>query len=562
MQGLTQPTLLLKRFCESGTKNTLPVTNTDTSNPQLADLTNGFPVATQGDPTDGKLPPERADFNALGYLTTSYDYFYQAGGTFTFNSTIASAIGGYPLGARLWHTNAGGMSMILRSTKDNNTDDFTQDESYIGSSWVIESMIGIDNSSISLLDYKFSDKVINNMSWVQSNGSWYRGSTYTNVMSHLKEDIAFQATSTPSIVVSSNSDFTSGTYVRDSGNDKTIDGVTYYAWSDTDTFYVSLNVDAMSGSDALAALQGQAIYRYDSDESDMFLTIHKVAKSVSDTIEGVTINYFIGSDGHRIIDTDDDTDFTNLYNACGVAWYYVLDTTNNRFKLPRTKWDFVGIRGNVGSFVPESLPNITGTVSRIVSGGISQATGALKTSNVIGDVVSGVGGGWYNQTVEIDASLQSNTYQNNAPVQQRATEMYLYFYIGGFNQSAIEQTAGINASTIDSKVDINLNNMNPSSLSIEKIVSWGIPDLTRGIRYTENTTFFADKNYFVKCAVVNGDYNGTIYEDANLQNALYFWRFYIQASANACQMPVCILPKGTYYRANSACDLYPLKGEE
>ena len=81
MQTLSQPTLLLKPFAEEGDKNTIPVTNTDATNPQLADLTNGFPEVTSLDPDDGGIPAERKDFNALGYLTTLYDYFYQAGGT-------------------------------------------------------------------------------------------------------------------------------------------------------------------------------------------------------------------------------------------------------------------------------------------------------------------------------------------------------------------------------------------------------------------------------------------------------------------------------------------------
>ena len=124
MQSLTQPTLLLKPFAESGDKNTIPVTNTDASNPQLADLTNGFPQITSADPDENGLPPERKDFNGLGYLTTTYDYFYQAGGTFTFNPTISSAIGGYPLGARLWYTDNNGSTTVLRSTIANNTNNF------------------------------------------------------------------------------------------------------------------------------------------------------------------------------------------------------------------------------------------------------------------------------------------------------------------------------------------------------------------------------------------------------------------------------------------------------
>lgn len=136
MQTLTQPTLLLKPFANSGDKNTIPEINSDVSNPQLADLTNGFPQITSESPDDGGLPPERKDFNGLGYLTTLYDYFYQAGGTFTWNDTIANAIGGYPLGARLWYTDTNGVTLILRSTKGNNLDNFTQNQSYIGTSWV------------------------------------------------------------------------------------------------------------------------------------------------------------------------------------------------------------------------------------------------------------------------------------------------------------------------------------------------------------------------------------------------------------------------------------------
>ena len=33
MQGLTQPTLLLKPFADSGDKNSIPVTNSDLANP-------------------------------------------------------------------------------------------------------------------------------------------------------------------------------------------------------------------------------------------------------------------------------------------------------------------------------------------------------------------------------------------------------------------------------------------------------------------------------------------------------------------------------------------------
>lgn len=139
MQTLTQPTLLLKPFAESGDKNTIPTTNTDVSNPQRADLTNGFPSITSETPDNGGLPPERKDFNGLGYLTTTYDFFYQAGGQYTFNSTISTAIGGYPQGARLWYTDSNGNTVVVRSLIQNNTYDFVSNPSYIdGTKWTID----------------------------------------------------------------------------------------------------------------------------------------------------------------------------------------------------------------------------------------------------------------------------------------------------------------------------------------------------------------------------------------------------------------------------------------
>lgn len=483
MDTLTQPNIMKSAFCTDGTKNTIPLENTDPLNPQLADFKNGFPVDTQGDPADGKLPPERADFNALGYLVSLYSFYLQCGGTFTFDSTTSTNIGGYPAGARLWYTNDSGVSMILRSTVDNNTDNFITNPSVIGSSWVIESMLGIDNDSISLLDYKFSDKTINKMSWVLSDGSWLSGSVYTQVITHLKEDVAFMPTNTPSIVVGSNSAFASGTYTRDSSSDFVDDGTTYYAWSyddgnDTHTFYVIVNVDAMSGDDAYSALQGQRIYA--KDGNDAILTTHKIVKTIEENDGTNDFDVLIGSDGHRIIDASAVSSYEALYNSVGVAWYYVLDTVNNRFKLPRTKWNFVGSRGNVGAYVAESLPNITGAI------GFRGQTSGWYSGCVYGrsDIP---GGTWdstslYAGTAYIDASRSSSSYKNGANVQQRATEMYLYFYVGGFNDTATQQTAGINASTINSKADIDLGNV--TSQAKTDLITLGEPDWDSAIQIT------------------------------------------------------------------------------
>jgi len=90
----------------------------------------------------------------------------------------------------------------------------------------------------------------------------------------------------------------------------------------------------------------------------------------TETISGVTITFYRANDGHKIVLPNQESNVISIYAATGTAWYYILDTTNIRFKLPR------------------------------------------------------------------------------------ATGMYLYFYIGQFTQTAIQQTAGITAETLNGKADV------------------------------------------------------------------------------------------------------------
>lgn len=175
--------------------------------------------------------------------------------------------------------------------------------------------------------------------------------------------------------------------------------------------------------------------------------------------------------GYKIADSSQEEAILNKYNAEGVAWFYILDKTNTRFKLPRTKWGLVGLRDSVGGYVSESLPNITGTTGYFLTGNQGQQgywTGAFQESS--SSKHSGAHSytdNRYSVDVVFNASASSSTYQEDAPVQQRATQMYLYFYVGMFAQSALQQTAGLNAELFNSKADINLNNISSSVHAID-----------------------------------------------------------------------------------------------
>ena len=165
----------------------------------------------------------------------------------------------------------------------------------------------------------------------------------------------------------------------------------------------------------------------------------------SETISGITIRFYLAEDGHKICPASQESNVAAIYNATGVAWYYIIDTTNRRFKLPRTKFGFTGIRNGVGGYVEAGLPNITGSFtggSNYISGHI-EPDGAFSSISDTGNVDPYDGRTHANKNISFSASRSSSIYGNSDTVQPKATEMYLYFYVGQFTQTALENTAGV-----------------------------------------------------------------------------------------------------------------------
>ncbi len=174
----------------------------------------------------------------------------------------------------------------------------------------------------------------------------------------------------------------------------------------------------------------------------------------SETIGSITIQFYLADDGHKVCPASEESNVVAIYNTTGVAWYYVVDTTNERFKLPRTQYGFVGSRGNVGNYVPETLPNITDYMNNVLFGSAGVSVGgARRVTNSGGYAIKNDGTNEFQVQTTFDASTQCSTYQNDAPVQQRATQMYLYFYVGQFTQTALENTAGVTTEVLNDKVD-------------------------------------------------------------------------------------------------------------
>lgn len=189
----------------------------------------------------------------------------------------------------------------------------------------------------------------------------------------------------------------------------------------------------------------QAVYQHLANDID--------GKSLqSEIIGSTTIQFYLAGDGHKICPESEMSNVAAIYAATGVAWYYIIDTVNERFKLPRINPDLEELAyqisafgdgdylrfmsssdSNKGSYInshTESLGSQTGWLQTYNSGGSLVNLGNMKLSDVKGQ--SGI-------KVEKDTIFSG--------------KKYLYFYVGAFTQTALENTAGITAETLNDKVD-------------------------------------------------------------------------------------------------------------
>ena len=174
----------------------------------------------------------------------------------------------------------------------------------------------------------------------------------------------------------------------------------------------------------------------------------------------------MADDGHKICPDTQASNVSAIFTATGVAWYYILDTVNQRFKLPRTQYGFTGLRDTVEKYVEAGLPNITGKI-KVHQNQIQTPTGAfgIETGTVYTHYSASATGA---ENITFNAQGSNSIYGNSTTVQPPATQMYLYFYVGNFTQTAIENTAGLNASLFNGKADLDFGNTTMIDYVVEK----------------------------------------------------------------------------------------------
>ena len=203
----------------------------------------------------------------------------------------------------------------------------------------------------------------------------------------------------------------------------------------------------------------------------------------SETVAGITIQYYLADDTHKICPASEEDNILNLFNSTGTAWYYILDTDNQRFKFPRKR----------SSQIVESYRNGVNWYRLYADGWVEQGGSTMTSNQSINFIIpfsqiptmtwgfvtqrggSSYDGEIYFRTLStsgftsgsrlVDAILPGFMWKATGistidMSSFQANERYLYFYVGDFTHTAIENTAGLNADLFNGKADTDLNNVN------------------------------------------------------------------------------------------------------
>ena len=168
---------------------------------------------------------------------------------------------------------------------------------------------------------------------------------------------------------------------------------------------------------------------------------------VEETVDGVT--YKRSPNGFKIADASQEEAILNLYETTGVAWYYIIDTENARFKLPRKISAELNIQ--------DTYPVVgNGMTLGLTNNGVNDDTGLLYTSNLGFVVGSGGYGNPAGTSTSATAWTTSSTGITTDPTKsgviadlssigykEAAEYKYLYFFVGSYEREEGEVNIGI-----------------------------------------------------------------------------------------------------------------------
>lgn len=118
--SLSAPTKITVPWANSGTKNTIPVASQIGITPGAASWEDGFPPLTMTAKSAGGIPPAGPDVNGGLNAISSALQWLQAGAGYAYDSAFSTAVGGYPLSARVQRSD--GQGLWINTTANNAVD--------------------------------------------------------------------------------------------------------------------------------------------------------------------------------------------------------------------------------------------------------------------------------------------------------------------------------------------------------------------------------------------------------------------------------------------------------
>lgn len=280
----------------------------------------------------------------------------------------------------------------------------------------------------------------------------------------------------------------------------TWDGNTYTFWISADgENYTDLgstaSTEAIYWNDGLMNIGGCTWEDRDFYQGEVYLRDCYVKVDDEIVWKGANIfTYYEAADHHMITTPDQESNVQYLYTT-GEAFYYILDTENVRFKLPRKKdhgrivktyangplWyrlyndGWVEQGGNFGAAFSSWTDKLTTFlvpfrdtnywVNAISGYNANTDSPCVNTKTTTTFMCRP-----YNSTG--NANWIASGYSSVSVFDKTPTQ-YLYFYVGEFAQSAIQETAGITVEVLNDKLDADLGNC--KYLKFDAVIDWQEP---------------------------------------------------------------------------------------
>ncbi len=300
----------------------------------------------------------------------------------------------------------GSLTNVITTMPDSPVAKTVTNKQYVDAA-ITNALAGYDTPEV--FDWKWRDATTSRTTWALSDGNWKTGAT---ALAHLIAD--YESTKLYAWEKS-------GSYVyTKTPNEGVHDGDNVYDATGT----VIDTVAWHSLGPSIHTTTGDTTYVRD-DAADINL-------SQTETIAGITITYYLADDGHKIILPDQETNANAIYTATGTAWYYILDTVNNQFKLPRVNPDVEKIKVSVPvNFASTDTIDTTSTQTPTrwtLSDGSGHPTGSsnIAYSNNSGNSIAGA-----SQSTNYGELTISNAYADiSNGVGYYTGKQYLYFYVG------------------------------------------------------------------------------------------------------------------------------------